>query len=104
MKGKLVGHKILVRPDSIEEVSAGGIHIARPKRDEQMEKAAVVTGKVLQVGTTAYNMEHFGEPWCKVGDKIIYTKYEGKTIVDPDTDEALLVINDEDVLFVLEKE
>jgi co-chaperonin GroES (HSP10) len=105
MKGKVTGHRLLIKPDSLEEVSEGGLIIARPKRDEQMEKAAMNRGTVVQVGNTAYKADYLGnEPWCKEGDKVIFVKYEGKTIVDPETDQAYLIINDEDVLVVLEKE
>lgn len=93
---KAVGFKLIVLPDSVEEISAGGIVIAT---DNRMERNAQTRGTVLDIGedfAAAFKpkTEHWG---LKVGDKIWYAKYAGKWIKDVDNDREVLVIADEDV-------
>ena len=42
------------------------------------------------------------KPWANVGDTVIYTKYGGKFVTDPDTKERYVVLNDEDVTAVID--
>jgi co-chaperonin GroES (HSP10) len=103
------GHRILVKPD-YEEVTKGGIVLAQSDRQGI---AAVESGVVCDVGPTAWiaydrytpdgKMNPYWEPWCKVGDRIIYGKYGGKIVEDPETKVKYIVINDQDVLTVVEK-
>jgi len=39
--------------------------------------------------------------WAEVGETIMYSRYAGKEIYDPDTGKELYLINDEDVLAIL---
>ena len=110
-----VGHRILVRPYSIEErdetfkkAKAAGIMIA-PTDDHNRREAGVDRGEVLQVGPDAFRgfylnsygtLENF-TPWCKPGDFIAFAKYSGM-IVEKDG-EKFLIINDEDVVCILEE-
>jgi len=103
---KVPGHRILIKIDKLEEVDpvvarakALGIKLA-DHPDTQRKEAAVATGKVLQVGPTAF--KEFGdEPWCKEGDRIYFAKYAGMTVRDGE--EFLQVINDDDVVCVIEE-
>ena len=37
-------------------------------------------------------------PWCKIGDRVFYSKYAGKMLIDAkDSDNVVLVLNDEDI-------
>jgi len=100
---KVVLHRVLVKPDELAEVDDThrrakemGIVIASDK-ELKRERAAVDTGTVLEVGTTAF--KDFGtDAPIKVGDRIAYAKYGGKTVIDPKTKEELLILNDEDVI------
>lgn len=96
---KAVGFRVLVRPDPIEETTKSGIVIAV---DSSLERGAQVTGIVLDVGPEAFKAFNraagvVDQPWVKVGDHVYYAKYAGKRILDRDTKEELLFLNDEDI-------
>lgn len=98
------GHRLLIRPDNPEEVDpvykqakAAGIKLLDTHEDRLRERAGVDKGVVLQVGPTAFR-DFGGEPWCQAGDYIAYARHAGKWVEDPDSGEALLIINDEDVV------
>jgi len=105
MKVKPVLHRILVKPEQVEETDElirrarqAGIQIELDKR----EKKATVIGQVVAVGPTAYfefnsNKEKEG---VVEGSKVLYAKYAGAEI--PNTD--LIILNDEDIIGVLENE
>jgi len=97
---KVKGYRILVKPDEIEKVSKGGIVYAYT--DERVERAALQTGRVAGVGNTAWQGEAFAAPWCKEGDRILFSKHSGRFVVDPTDDAEYLIMNDTDVLCVIE--
>lgn len=109
MKPQTPGHRVLVKPTSLEEVDpvfalAKKANIQLIERTERQEATIIDTGTVVQVGPTAFNDFGGADKWCKVGDVISYTRYGGKTVADPDDKEnKWLVINDEDVIMVWEK-
>lgn len=97
MAFKAVGHRIIIKPDPVEEVSKGGIVIAV---DQKLEKGATVTGTIVDIGEDAWvafkpKTEFAG---LKIGDHVYIAKYAGKWIVDTGTKEEFLVINDEDIV------
>ena len=100
MKINPVLHRILVKPDDLEDKTQSGIIIKYDKREE----AAVEKGTVVLVGSTAY--KEFGstaeEQGIKVGSRVTFAKYAGKTIKDGDI--RYLILNDEDIVGVLEDE
>ena len=110
MKPVTPGHRVLVKPTELAEVDAA---FAAGKRiegfqfiekTERQEATIIDTGTVVQIGPTAFNDFGGADKWCKVGDVISYTRYGGKTVVDPESkDNKWLVINDEDVIMVWEK-
>ncbi len=100
MRIKPVLHRVLVKPDKLEEKTSSGIIIQYDKREE----AAVEKGTVVLVGSTAYR--EFGttaEDQGVIPDaRVSFAKYAGKVIMDGDTKYVLL--NDEDICGVLENE
>jgi chaperonin GroES len=98
---EVLGHRVLVKPEPIEEVSESGIVIVINEKQKRMEKAGAKVGTVVQVGNTAWSGE---ENWIVVGDEIVFSKYGGKPISDPVTEEEYLIMNDEDVLCKLHRE
>ncbi len=100
MRIKPVLHRVLVKPDKLEEKTSSGIIIQYDKREE----AAVEKGTVVLVGSTAYR--EFGttaEDQEVIPDaRVSFAKYAGKVIMDGDTKYVLL--NDEDICGVLENE
>lgn len=102
---KVCGHRILVQPKLLEETDAiykqakaFGLEIVR--EDRAREHESVDQGVVLQVGPTAWK-DFGGEPWAAVGDTIVYAKFAGKLLVDPETKEKYIALNDEDVVAIL---
>ena len=109
MKVKAIGHRIVVKPDPVEEKTAGGIVLAL---DTKRERAAVQKGTVLDIGPLAWTNEViFGKApraWCKVGDRVFFARYGGKMInLNEDTtkeEDWVVVLNDEDLQALIEDE
>ena len=94
---KLLLHHILVKLDEPETKTSSGIILAI---DEKKERKAVEYGTVIQVGPTAF-IDYGREPdILKGGDRISLNRYAGKSIVDTDEQEYVIV-NDQDVLAII---
>jgi chaperonin GroES len=94
------GHRVLIKPDAVEEKTAGGIILAQST--QQRDQQATMRGEVVSVGENAWKAFDEGNPWAKEGDRVIFRKYAGEIVKDGDTEYR--VINDEDILCVLEGE
>lgn len=91
-----LGNRIIIKPDPIEEVSEGGIVIAATENYVRSEKAATSTGTVADIGPAAWLDPILGgEPWVNIGDRVVFAKYAGKFVEDPETKEEYVVINDD---------
>lgn len=118
---KPLGHLVLVAPDEIkEEVSEGGIVLGEQTR--KADAYAQTRGTVLDIGPTCWKdlggksvkyikegstiKESIGEPWCKIGDTIIFQRYSGGRIADDKGKyrEDVILVNDKDVLAVITEE
>lgn len=106
---KICGHRVLVKALSVEEVDEV---FARAKdlgfqfvneENNALRKNAVDRGIVVQVGHTAYK-DFGGTNWAEIGDEVFFSKYAGKTLTDPYTQESFVALNDEDIVAVIEKE
>jgi co-chaperonin GroES (HSP10) len=96
---KVMGYRLLVQADEVETVTEGGIVVVM---DENKAKIAQMYGTVVSIGDQCWKGKGWdGEPWCKVGDRIAWSKFAGKFVLDPDTEEEFVILNDEDVLVVL---
>lgn len=100
---KAVGFKCVVKPKEVETKTQSGIVLAL---DKGMEERAQVVGTIVHIGE---DFAGFYNPKSKfwglsVGDEVFYAKYAGKWVVDPDTKEQLLILNDEDICGVISKE
>ena len=101
---KLLTHHVLVKTADVTEVDeryrsakALGIELPELKREQQ----AVEYGIVVDVGPTAF-VDYGRDPTIlKVGDRISFARYSGKSIKDSDDTEFLL-LNDSDILVVIE--
>ena len=98
MSVKLLLHHLLVKLDEPELKTSSGIILAL---DEKKERKAVEYGTVVQVGPTAFIDYGRSPDIVKVGDRISLNRYAGKSIVDVDEQEYVLV-NDQDVLCIIE--
>ena len=99
MKVKPVTHRIVVKPDPLEEKTDSGIILSRNSRQE---KAATVTGVVVEVGSTCfkdYNSTAEDEGIVP-GVRVYYAKYAGAELKD----EEHIILNDDDVIGVIRDE
>ena len=99
MNLSVCGHRVLIEPEHLEEVTESGI-VLNVGEDWKREKAATVIGKIVSVGPTAWKDFSDGWPWAKVGDRVYYARYSGKTVVDGD--DEFVICNDEDVICVIQ--
>ena len=99
---KPAGHRLLVRPDKVEEKTAHGIIL--PSSAVDAKEQTQIFGTVVSLGKTAFKAFDDGDNWCEVGDRIAFARYGGFIIEDPDTGELFRLLNDEDVCAILSKE
>lgn len=113
MKILPVGHRILVRPEKLEErdhtyARAAAAGIALPDSDDKRRReAGSDRGVVLSVGPNAFRefnlasgVNHY--QWCKPGDRVLYAKLAGKWTENPNNpDEAWIILNDEDIVGIV---
>lgn len=98
------GHRVLVKPLQLEEIDKTYASAKRAGIEimgyQEKAETAIDKGVVVTVGTTAF--KDFGNhPWCKMGDTIVYARFAGKKVKDPETDIEYVIINDEDVVAIL---
>lgn len=118
MSLKVKGYRLLIKPTKVLdtmnaavpeglrnmgfEVSVGN------ERDKLMYEAGVERGTIVDIGEMAWKSSPLGygsedwEPWAKVGDEIAFVKYSGRPLIDPETKEEYLVLNDTDMLALVE--
>ena len=102
MKILPVGHRILIKPDKIEEKTKGGIIIHHDLL--QKEQQAQVAGMVVEVGGDCYR--EYDAPWCKKGDRVLYQRHAGMRVPDGKGGflEDLLLLNDLDITGIILEE
>jgi len=89
------GGHLLVMPDKVEEMTAGGIYL--PKTAQDKEQMAATVGTLVAVGSGAWADIDDGSHWAAVGDKVSYARYAGVSMTGQDK-ESYVLINDNDVL------
>lgn len=103
---KVCGHRLLVKPYKQVEVDEimkkhkdflNQLEIINPNRAR--EDASVDRGVVVDIGPTAWK-DFNSQPWCKIGDEIVFAKFAGKVVEDPETEDTYFILNDEDVCAV----
>lgn len=104
MSIRILLHHILVKPDNVTDADevyrrakAAGIQLELDKREQK----AVEYGTVVDIGPTAFLDLGRDPSILKVGDRISFARYSGKSIQDTDGTE-LVLLNDQDVLVVIE--
>ena len=89
------GGHLLVLPEKVEEMTAGGIILPQETRDKEQQAATI--GTLIAVGPGAWSDLDDGSPWALVGDKVSYSRYAGVAMTGQDGQDYVL-INDNDVL------
>ena len=105
---KPVGKHLLVRPHKLEEIDPfysrakkAGLELPELK-EKVLAQRAVERATVVAISPKAWKDWFDGEPWCKEGDDVIFAKYGGHIIKEGE--EELILLNDEDVLCVIDKQ
>ena len=93
-------HRIILKLDSVEEVTQSGIVI--PKELIKKERKAIEIGTVVAIGDTAFKDYGGSADTIKIGDRVIIAQYSGKEVKDLD-DEEYGVINDIDCLVIIKE-
>lgn len=89
---------MLILPEQVEEVSAGGIVL--PEITQEREAMAQMYGTVIALGSHCFSGEP--EPWCKVGDKVVFAIYAGQIFKGNDGKRYRL-IRDKEIVAVVNK-
>ncbi len=92
MKLKPLGDRLIVKAIEEEQTTASGLVLP----DTAKEKPQL--GEVLAIGDGRYDDSGKRIPMdVAKGDKVLYSKYGGNEIKDPDTGDDLLVLRETDV-------
>ena len=99
------GCRILIRPFKVEENdeivrSAKKFGIVLTEQDERKHQTKVDKGVVMAIGPKASEEYTQG---MRVGDTIGFTTYGGKFVRDLNSEEDMLIINDEDVICIFKE-
>jgi len=88
------GYRILIRPVAPIKKTQGGIILT----DKAVEDQTYLNskGRVIAMGSECYDTKN---PWCKIGDFVVYGRYAGSKIDVGGV--KMLLINDDEVLAVL---
>jgi co-chaperonin GroES (HSP10) len=97
-----LGFLVLVRPDQAKDALKTD-KIALPDSVTDKWRIEVDTGHLVSIGHLAWKGIKGGDdtPWAKVGDHVVYVKYGGKIMEDPETREKLILLKDEDIIGAL---
>lgn len=93
-----VDMRVLVKPDPVEEVTAGGI--IKPQTTADREKFAGTKAVLVRAGSNAF--KEWGETADKPkpGDRVHFAQYSGSRIKGEDGDEYC-IMNDADLTSIL---
>ncbi len=91
---RAVGHRVLIRMDTVEEVTSGGIVLASKTLDK--ERMAQVVATVVEIGYDAWADK--STDYCDIGDKVLVGQYSGKEEVSKKDGFTYRFISDLDVI------
>lgn len=95
-----VEYKILVKPDPVEKISAGGIILTEQTQDK--ERYSKEEGVIVAIGSIAFTDPNW-QVRPEVGHRIRHDRYDGALVKGKDGEEYRL-INDKAIVAILEVE
>lgn len=101
-------YRVLVKAEKFEEFSedvkrAKSLGMVIPElEDHKRQQASVDRGIVVAIGETAFR-DHDIECPIKIGDVVNYARFAGKIIVDPETKEEFVALNDDDLICIVKE-
>ncbi len=86
-----VGHFMLIALPTIEQKTKSGLYI--PDAVTERERAATVVGYVIAMGPDCYaDKQRFPSgAWCKTGDTVLFSRYQGMRFKTRDLDSDEMV-------------
>ena len=73
-----LGHRLLVRPDTVEKRTAGGLYL--PSETTGRDEMAQIKGVAVAIGAGCWldtpGAKELGQ-WVKPGDRIVFGKFSG---------------------------
>ena len=94
------GHRVLVKPDTVDE-KKGGLYV--PVQAKERMQNEQILGTIIEIGETAWKAFDDGVPWAKKGDKIYYARNGGWKIKDQTDGSEYVLLNDEDICAILKE-
>ena len=95
-----LGHRVIILPD--KDVNENGEKVTDWGFVEQTASQAEAyrdqtsTGTIIDFGPAAWlDPIMGGKPWCEIGDRVLYAKYSGKEITNPEDGKEYVVVNDD---------
>ena len=110
MRLQPLGYRVLIKPDDIKkyhEVEGTDMKIQIVSANERADKTAMYVGQVVGIGPLAwkdFNKDTNVGAWASVGDYVLYSRYSGKWITDPDTEEEYVIVDDSHILCKIDRE
>lgn len=95
---RATGHRVLLSPDIVEEISAGGIVL--PKKAVNAEKQTAVMATVIEIGLDCWRDKD--ADFCEVGDRVLIGQYTGKFHQSPKDGKEYRFVTDLDIISPIE--
>jgi chaperonin GroES len=92
------GDRVLVRVETIEETTEGGIVI--PKTELQRHEMAQIAGILVDHGVDAWS--DYAKPFAEVGQRVLYQRHSGIQLTGKDG-ELYRMVNDTDIIATLDE-
>lgn len=93
------GFRVLIKPDPVDDTYGETGIIVHTESRKRMERAGQTYGTVEKIGPAAFKAFDDGTPWVEEGDRVIFAKYAGRFVSDPeDPDVEYIICNDEDII------
>lgn len=92
----------LIRPDTVEEKTTGGIFLPDIVKDRQ--QSAIDRGVLVSTGEGFF--QDYPGPIPKIGDRVIYGRYSGSLITITDSDGKRVehrLCNDDNIIAIIEE-
>ncbi len=119
MRIKPLGWRVLVEPNKGEEgvVIPGelqklGFEVKQGMDADEVRRSilSLEVGVIVDIGPLAWMRQDMQGmrspdhwlPWAKIGDRVIFSRYAGKLVRDPDVADYYMLMNDEDIIMVIE--
>jgi chaperonin GroES len=91
---RATGHRVLLKPDTVEKKSAGGIVLVEKTVNAEEQKAVICT--VVEIGNDCWSDKQ--SDFCQVGDRVLIGQYVGKFHESPVDGVKYRFVSDLDII------